>query len=75
MEKLQGCLEKFSWGGSEGNQTVQSGPAPKDSWITRGTFLGNKFPDKSKAFPLLVILWGLTTEEDAAEGLPEGNPE
>ena len=32
-------------------------------------------PEKPKAFPLFVRLWGSKTEEDAAEGLPEENHE
>ena len=36
---------------------------------------GNNFTDQPKAFPMFVRLWGSTTEEDAAEGLPEENPE
>ena len=66
VEKAQGCLEKNSSGGPEGNQTVLSGSAPKDSLITLSTSCGKFIPDNPKAFPLFVRLWGLRTEEDAA---------
>ena len=73
MKKPQGCLKNFSLGRFQGESDCPEGRSPKDSLITRGTIHGNFFPDKPKAFPLFVILWGLKT--DAAEGLPEENPE
>ena len=45
------------------------------SLITQGICCGKFFPEEHKAFPLFFRLWGSTTEEDAAEGLPEENPE
>ena len=42
--------------------------------LGRSNYPWEIFPDKPKAFPLLVRLFGSKTEEDAAEGLPEENP-
>ena len=43
--------------------------------ITQGTLREKYFPDNPRAFPLFVRLWSSKTKEDAAEGLPEENPE
>ena len=65
MEKPQGCLKK-----------IFSKEIPRViSLITQGTSHEKCFPDKPKAFPLFVRLWSSKTKEDAAEGLPEENPE
>ena len=46
----------------------------KQSDYPRG-LLSTFFPDKPKAFPLFVRLWGSQTEEYAAEGLHEESPD
>ena len=50
-------------GGAEGNQTVLR----EHPWEI--------FPEKPMAFPMFVSLWGSKSKEDAAESLPEENPE
>ena len=50
----QGCLDKFTLGGPESNQTVLRGAAPKDILFTLGTSRVQTFVDNPKDFLLFV---------------------